>query len=148
MGKTSLSDLIHWTGEAQLMGYGESDSSGAWIKLQVEHEDLTQFRGLKGTTFDLTLANPDQPTGAPAKPKGGPLSKEAGKMCNVLDFQRYAADTLSSLAGEVIEPDYHATIRFVRSSCGVESRAELDHNATAAKLFRELMSRYSKWGET
>ena len=64
---TDETQNIHWQSEAQLMGFGESDSSGAWIKLQVMPEDLDQFRGLKGVCFDVTLANPNQPTGQPVQ---------------------------------------------------------------------------------
>lgn len=55
---------IHWSEEAQLIGYGESDSTGAWIKFIIRPEDLQHFRGLKGTVFYLTLvelANDGQP---------------------------------------------------------------------------------------
>lgn len=69
---------IHWQSEAQLMGFGESDTSGAWIKLQVMPEDLDQFRGLKGVCFDVTLANPNQPTGAqPQKTEPKPKTEDS-----------------------------------------------------------------------
>lgn len=145
---------IHFNGEVQLMGYGESDSSGAWIKLQILPEDLESFRGLKGTTFDITLANPDQPVGTPAKeptpgkPKGGALSKEAGKICHVLEFQQYCADQLTSVSPTTFEPSHDIAANYIRSFCGIESRAELDHNATAAKKFRNLMTDYSRWFQT
>jgi len=142
---------LHWTGEAQLMGYGESDSSGAWIKLQVLAEDLDHFRGLKGTTFDLTLENPNQPIGKQvkdSKPKGGNLAKEAGKICHVTNFQIYAKAKLdaTNLSAPAMLDSVTAAM-FLRAACGVESRAELDHNATAAKAFRDLMHNYSKTQE-
>lgn len=46
---------IHFADDTQLMGYGESDSSGAWIKFQIQSDDLAHFRGLKGTVFHMTL---------------------------------------------------------------------------------------------
>lgn len=45
----------HFTNETMLLGYGESDTSGCWIKLQVLPEHLDLFRGLKGKIFDTTL---------------------------------------------------------------------------------------------
>ena len=143
----------HFTGEVQLMGYGESDSSGAWIKLQVTPEDLEAFRGLKGTTFDILLANPDQPIGAPqeptpSRPKGGTLAKEAGKICHVLEFQQYCADQLTSVSSTTFEPTHDIAASYIRSFCGIGSRAELDHNETAAKKFRNLMTDYSRWFQT
>lgn len=76
-------EVIHYQSEAQLMGFGESDSSGAWIKFQVMPEDLDKFRGLKGITFDVTLTNPSEPTNvAPQKttPKQKAENSLAGKM--------------------------------------------------------------------
>lgn len=52
-------NLIHWSDEAQLLGYGESDSTGAWLKFRVNPEDLEEFRGLKGTVFYLTVIQMD-----------------------------------------------------------------------------------------
>lgn len=55
---------IHWSDEAQLIGYGETDSTGAWVKFVIRPEDLQHFRGLKGTVFYMTLvelANDGQP---------------------------------------------------------------------------------------
>jgi hypothetical protein len=99
--------------------------------------------------MEVTARNIQEPKKTPGpkpdKPKGGNLSKQAGIMCNNPAFQQYAADTLSSLAGEVFEPDYNQTILFVRSTCGVESRAEIDHSPEAAKAFKDLMHDYSQW---
>src|SRR4030066_2228611 len=47
-------NLIHWSDEAQLLGYGESDSTGAWLKFRLTPEDLDKLRGHKGTVFYLT----------------------------------------------------------------------------------------------
>jgi hypothetical protein len=57
-------NIIHWSNEAPLLGYGESDSAGAWLKFRVTPEDLEHFRGLKGTVFYLTtveIANDGTP---------------------------------------------------------------------------------------
>lgn len=42
-----------WSDESQLIGYGESDSGGPWIKLRVP--DLDAFRGRKGDVIHATL---------------------------------------------------------------------------------------------
>lgn len=52
-------NLIHWANESQLLGHGESDSTGAWIKFRVEPEDLDHFRGLKGVVFYLIVVQLD-----------------------------------------------------------------------------------------
>jgi len=66
-------------GETKLMGYGESDSSGAWIKLQILPEELEIFRGLKGEVFETSLRNVDR---GPLKvedpkPEKGPYGQHA-----------------------------------------------------------------------
>lgn len=64
-------------GETKLMGYGESDSSGAWIKLQVTTEDLAIFRGLKGEVFDTAMRNVDKGPLPEPKPEKGPYGEHA-----------------------------------------------------------------------
>lgn len=33
----------------------------------------------------------------------------------------------------------------IRNECGVQSRAELDHNPEAAKIFRNMMGEFDNW---
>lgn len=50
--------------EVQLLGYGESDSGGCWIKFRILPEDMETFRGLKGERFACALQlidNDEQP---------------------------------------------------------------------------------------
>lgn len=71
-------DLID---DLKLMGHGESDTSGCWIKLQVLPEHLERFRGLKGEIFEVTmrqLDNSHKPVRAPE------LSKNYGRNANIL----------------------------------------------------------------
>lgn len=42
-----------WSDESQLIGYGETDAGGPWIKLRVP--DLEAFRGRKGEVIHATL---------------------------------------------------------------------------------------------
>lgn len=71
-------DDFDFMGETKLMGYGESDTSGAWIKLQVMPDDLEIFRGLKGEVFDTALRNVDKgQIKAVETPKKGEWGKEA-----------------------------------------------------------------------
>ena len=71
-------DLID---DVKLMGFGESDSSGAWIKLQILPEQLDKFRGLKGEIFETTmrqLANDGKPVKAPV------MTKKYGRNAQIL----------------------------------------------------------------
>jgi len=66
---TDAEDLVYLNEDMQLLGYGESDTSGAWIKFQILPEDLEKFRGLKGTIFNNTLVKLNSNTGEPEEQK-------------------------------------------------------------------------------
>lgn len=71
------------------------------------------------------------------KPKGGPLARLAGQMCQNPEFLKYLGDLTPEDAAE--------HIRFV---CDVESRAELDHNQNAAQRFHdEIRKPFVVWKE-
>jgi hypothetical protein len=60
------------------------------------------------------------------KPKGGPLCTLAARWCKDEDFRDWLG----------VDTEEEATI-FMRSTCGIESRAQLDHDEHAALLFNE-----------
>lgn len=75
---------VHWADEAQLIGYGETDSTGAWLKFRVLPDDLEAFRGLKGQVFAVSMVKLDEMTGKLetvnqilAKPEDKPKRKAA-----------------------------------------------------------------------
>jgi hypothetical protein len=61
------------------------------------------------------------------KKKGGPLARLAGQLCNNPEFIAFANVSTSEEAAESI-----------RIHCNIDSRAQLDHDAEAAKTFHEL----------
>jgi hypothetical protein len=71
--------------------------------------------------------------------KGGKLAKLAGMLCGDPDFQAWIEARNPQLAErapfELSGPDLAAHL--VRTICGVESRAQLDHNPEAARRFHE-----------
>lgn len=76
--------------------------------------------------------------------KGAALSRAAAMMCNGAKFQRWVVSRIGA-APEGVSPSQHAA-RYVRDMCGITSRAELDHNATAAALFHEVVRKpFLKW---
>ena len=54
-----LNKDVVWRNDAQLLGFGESDSAGCWAKFRVEPEDLTFFRGQKGEVFFWKMVESD-----------------------------------------------------------------------------------------
>lgn len=137
--------LVYWAEDAQLMGYGETDTSGAWIKFQISPEDLEKFRGLKGTVFFATLVK-RQDSGEPEIQKGGPLAKWAGILCSDPKFWEWS----NECNHECGEPSSTFNAADARESilqrCGVNSRRELDHNPKAGRIFREqIMQPFDTW---
>uniref|UniRef100_UPI0033409891 hypothetical protein n=1 Tax=Castellaniella defragrans TaxID=75697 RepID=UPI0033409891 len=60
------------------------------------------------------------------KPKGGDLARLAGQLCQSPEFQRWCGVESADAAAE-----------FIRKTCGVDSRADLDHDLEAAARFHE-----------
>lgn len=60
------------------------------------------------------------------RPKGATLARLAGMLCQQTAFMQFSGST---------SPDDAAD--FIRRTCGVKSRAELDHNPEAAALFHK-----------
>lgn len=120
--------------QLKLMGHGESDTSGCWIKFQVLPEHQDRVRGLKGEIFEVTarlIDNGDTVGQAeaakPTKPKGGKLARDAGIWCqseDVIEFAKYSG--------------YPAAETMVYEQCDITSRAYLDHDESAAKRYLEL----------
>lgn len=65
--------------EVKIMGYGESDTSGAWMKLQITPEELAVLRGRKGECCEITLRIIDHMTGQPADTSGDGEKDEVKK---------------------------------------------------------------------
>ena len=57
--------------ETKVMGYGESDSSGCWVKLQLLPEHMDAIRGRRGDVVDIVIAEQSEPQCEPitARPK-------------------------------------------------------------------------------
>jgi hypothetical protein len=76
------------------------------------------------------------PVSEPEKPKGGKLAQRAGILCNDPAFRKFIAANLK------IDRD---PADYIRWFCGVNSRAQLDHNEYAANAFFDLEGRYKAW---
>lgn len=74
-------------------------------------------------------------------PRKGTLAQQAGILCNEVAFQRYVAET-DGLDGSM---PVEGCAAFIRSLCGVGSRAELDKNDEAAGKFLDLRADYKVW---
>ena len=163
-----------FSGEVQLAGWNESHNSGSKISFWLpDSKDLDPFRtatirkGNKaGQRFACVLVEigdderlvqpgvrknadlPPQTTDEPnndgactARAKGGELAKWAGILSNDSVFWEWANEVDDCL------PLYNEAdaAAYIRDACNIESRAELDHNPEAAKIFREMMREFDDW---
>jgi len=85
----------------------------------------------------------EQQAPAQEKAKGGPLARLAGQMCQNPEFQAFAVPYMtSSQNAEDLAADW------LRTTCGIESRAELDHNPQAAACFHDKVRKpFLEWKE-
>jgi hypothetical protein len=137
--------------EAQLKDYGESANAGCWVSFRLPMpEDLEPFRGQDrsgrnartGKRYTLMLIeinDQEEHMQAETQEKPRKLSQIAGALCNDPNFRAWACSTY----GEPF-PDAESAAQLIRDTCGVESRAMLDNNEAAAKVFRELLEDYDK----
>ncbi|SEN71688.1 hypothetical protein SAMN05216404_106175 [Nitrosospira multiformis] len=79
------------------------------------------------------------------KPKGGPLCRLAGIWCKDEDFQEW----LYMAYNDGVPVDEEEAADWIRVTCGVASRSELDHNEAAAVKFQErIRAPYMEWMKT
>lgn len=80
--------------------------------------------------------------------KGGRLARQAAMLCHdeafrlYLDRRRRAKFHLDIADGTHTECDARD---FLITACGINSRAELDHNPAAAARFRKVMHYYRRY---
>lgn len=70
--------------------------------------------------------------------KGGPLSQRSDALARDPEFQAWLRAAYPGFMSPD-EPSVEAARRFIRARCGVETRAELDHNMDAAKRFQDTV---------
>lgn len=85
------------------------------------------------------------------QPKGGTLARQAAMLCQnprfrlYLDQRRRWRQGLSpaQLPDGTHTPEDAADA--LRQACGVQSRAELDHNAQAAAMYKRIVGDFNRW---
>lgn len=84
-------------------------------------------------------------------PKGGKAARQAAMLCQDKAFQLYLDRRRRHKHGmsEAQLPDGTHSEQDARdwlcAACGIQSRAELDHNPQAAATFRTICQRFGKW---
>ncbi len=142
--------------EVQLLGYGESDSYGPWVKLRLnDHDMLDKFRGQPcgtksklGKRYAAVLIEIGEDE-KPVKPESVEEKKEAVKqgencwlairMCNNENFKKFVEH--QQFGGE----NQISADQYLKNVCRISSRKELDNDREAAARFRGLQQQYSTW---
>lgn len=102
-------------------------------------------------TIPVVLARLNSPVEAKATPqveaakptierKGGKLSREAAMLCQTGAFRKFLSAHAIGIANDSDE-----AAKLLRMECGVESRADIDHDEHAAARFKEIKARYEAW---
>jgi hypothetical protein len=130
---------------------GIKDMADGSLRLTVEFDprfakEAFALFGARGTPLAIAAlqvgyaqAGAPKPEPQPEKPKGGPLAKLAGMWAADQEFKSWISTCYED--GKDIEP-----AEYIRNVCGVESRAELDHDAESAVLFHEhIRGPFSKY---
>jgi hypothetical protein len=144
-----------YEGEMQLMNWGESSNSGAWVKFWIPPEGLESFRDLRTKSGKIAghrmmavlveIGDDEQPLQREEvkeeKLKGGELARMAGVFCNDPDFWQFIKVPASASG---YEKDWCRN--FICAKCDIDSRTKLDHDPIAANKFHELFRKpFNEW---
>jgi hypothetical protein len=140
-----------YEGEVQLLGYAWNPDDGPWIRIRLD--EIAEmaggphpFNGLKKgrekgqrmkMRFDLIADDETTTAEQPAEPvKGGARARRAGILCNEPAFHAWAGFTSDRYSNE------DNAAYWVCARCSVESRAELDHNEEAGRIWDQIERDY------
>lgn len=148
----SAEDMVAFKGEVMLAGWSESHNGGAKVTFFLSSvDDLDAFRKMtvaKGKQAGqrlmcvlVEIGDDEQPVNQRDK-HGGSLTKLAAMFCQSERFWQWARLTDPSAWSQaealaLTDEPIKVAAEFIRHKCGVKSRAELDTNSAAAKLFHE-----------
>ncbi len=77
----------------------------------------------------------------PDKPKGGRVSIRAARLCREAGFDEWSHNKLHELGIDDNSPLTDG-VRLIYYTCGIKSRAELDHNDVAKEKFLTLSNQF------
>jgi hypothetical protein len=136
---------------SQVRDYPSQQVSRVVVEVPIEHHvSVTQL--LYGAKVLITLAPEalgDRPYGLlgpppqPRRPKGGPLSELAGQWCRDPRFHRWVRAQFPDVARALPDSTPGETLcrEAILTVCGITSRRELDHDASAKGDFDRLFRR-------
>lgn len=143
-----MSDLIPcYQGEVQLLNWSETHNGGAKIVLQLsDPRDLEKFKlmtikkgnvaGQRMAAVFVEIGEDEMPV--QDKPR---TSREAAFLCKSPRFQQYVA-RITHVSFDSGEQSENQAKQYIYGRCNIGSRAELDSNTAAYKLYTYLLMEY------
>lgn len=122
------------------------------IEIEPRHaRDAFMLFGTPGTPVALARITPEAATAESRReqaPKGGQLCKLAAIWCGDPEFHAFLTHTMkwAKSYSEPVTAEVAANI--IRETCGVASRAELDHDDAAAQRFHDnFRIPFQRWNQ-
>ena len=156
---------VFYQGEIMLMSGGNPLGQGMWVSFWLDAEGGDHpFAGCTGRGSDhpgdmfavvfVELDDDDEPINQEKRRRleavrgnrGGALARLAGQWCSNEQFLQYLSEKVQIPKTTKEQPTSRPVdwwrqddraARWIRWMCGIESRADLDHNAKAAETFHE-----------
>lgn len=164
-------ETVFFQGEMMLAGGGNPLGQGMWVRFWLDDEaDSHPFAGCAGRHGDepgdlfeaafVELDDDDQPINQKKRDRVEKHKRRQGGLCRWAATRSNDKLFLQYLSENITMPDSKSrpvswwqrkdhVARWIRWTCQIESRADLDTNAKAAEHFHERIRRpYSEWRST
>ena len=137
---------IFYQDEVQLLGFGESDSYGAWFKVRLRDPDhIAKFRGhdsgkKNGKRFACVLVEIDD--NELPKKQSRQLSQDAFLMCQNENFHTFLIENF--YIDECDDLPKAADV-FLKQYLNISSKSEIDKSEEVQEQFKKLQKSYSEF---
>lgn len=124
----------------------KQDKTGYVLTLCIHPDEIPEalmrdFVGARYQTVMVRIDENEQPYKRPQREHS--MSNRAAILCKDPLFQKFLVE--SGLAWDMSES---AAAVFVKETCGISSRSELDSSAEAKTTFEEIVKEYEEWKST
>lgn len=128
----------------------KQDANGYMLTVKIHPDEIPEalLRDFVGARYQIVMVrldDNDQPMQRPQRTqvRNHTLSNKAAILCKDADFQKFLVE--SGLAWDVSE---RAAASFIKETCCIESRAQLDSNDEAAETFKQIAKEFDEWKST
>lgn len=128
----------------------KQDANGYMLTVKIHPDEIPEalLRDFVGARYQIVMVrldDNDQPMQRPQRTqvRNHTLSNKAAILCKDTNFQKFLVE--SGLAWDVSE---RAAASFIKETCSVESRSQLDSNDEAAETFKQIAKEFDEWKST